>query len=153
MYSRRDPKTGLSVMLCYTLFWKYFFWTNIWLNTQEISCTDSDFWHLWRNVKVCQHQAPEQSPPRVEWLLPMAHSSHSPHTCTFPPHWWRNIFLYSLTREIFPCSHVSVWGGEGPWDFFSVGKLLHLYIKPDWPYWHLYFHVVENGGCFSIVPE
>lgn len=44
-----------------------------------------------------------------------------------PFHWWREIFLQSLTREIFACSHASVWGRT--MGFLPVASLLCFFIN------------------------
>lgn len=37
--------------------------------------------------------------------------------------------------------------------FFSCRHLASLVCKPDWPQWHLYFHVLVNGGCCPTAAE
>lgn len=59
-----------------------FFQNSIHLNVHEVLC--SDFWHLCGMESFAGTKL-RRSPSRAEWLLPSAHSSHSPPTWIFPP--------------------------------------------------------------------
>ena len=120
-----------------------FFGTSIHLNVHEVSC--SDFWHLCgmessagTNLRSCQH--PELSGCCPQLILPTA----LPLGSSLPlVEKYFSILPNQRNISLNLCFNLRKDHGI----FFSKGNLLHLFIKPGWPYWHLYFYAIGNGGC------
>lgn len=67
------------------------------------------------------------------------------HQCP-PLHWWREIFLWSLTREIFAYSHASVWGRTVG---FACSQPPSLLCKPRAGLLAFVFPCRREGGLLS----